>query len=503
MAENFQMLFMGFSVMLTFKNILACFVGCILGIIVGALPGIGSLAGVALLLPLTFSFNPVTGIALLSAIYYANMYGGAFSSILLNIPGDGPAIMTAMDGYPMAKKGRSGQALFTSTIASFIGGMIGMSILAMCGPALADIGLKFGPVEMTALMALAMGSIGWIMGGSPTKGIITTMFGFIIATMGVDALTGYPRFHFGSLYLMGGINFTPFAIGLFGFSQVLEMLEDRNRDVDQALVTKKLTIKECMLSPHDFKRLLMPAIRSGFLGTVIGILPGSGATASSFLCYAVQKLFKSEEKLGEGAIEGVAASEAANNAAVGGAFAPLLSLGIPGSASTAVMLGGLMVWGLRPGPMLFASSPEFAWSTIASLFLANVLTLIISLGVIPFLIKILSVPIRYMIPIVTVICFVGSYSVSYSMYHVLVMLLAGFIGYIFKKNDYPTAPILLAVVLATMFETNLRRSLVMSNGSPVIFFTHPISAVMLILLILMLLAPVIRKVTSRQKSVGE
>ncbi|GHV47106.1 hypothetical protein FACS1894204_10060 [Synergistales bacterium] len=493
MAENIQLLMNGFATILSFQNLFACICGSILGIVIGALPGIGSLAGVSLLLPLTFSFDPVTGITLLGSIYYANMFGGAFSSILLNIPGDGPAIMTALDGYPMAKKGKAGRALFASNLSSFIGGMIGMVILALVGPMLANVGLKFGPVEMSALMMVAMTSISWLTGESLKKGLVSTMIGFVVITIGMDAMTGFPRYNFGSYYLMGGVTFTPFAIGLFGFSQVLMMLEDRKKIERQEFVTQKLTLRESLLTKSDLRRLLPPAIRSGFLGTLIGVLPGSGATASAFLCYGVQKAFKNEEPLGTGAIEGIAASEAANNAAVAGAFAPTLSLGIPGSASTAVLLGGLMAWGLKPGPLLFSNSPDFAWSTIASLFVANIVTIFIAMGSIPFLIQILSVPIKYMIPSVTVVCFVGSYAVNYSMYGVLVMLCAGFIGYICNKNAYPTAPILLSVVLGPMLEMDLRKALVISNGSPMIFFTRPISCALMIVFIAILFFPLIKK----------
>ena len=496
---DFSALLAAFGTMFTPANLLTCFAGSFIGVIVGALPGIGSLAGVALLLPLTFKFNPIMGISLLSSIYYSDMYGGAFSAILLNIPGDGPAIMTALDGYPIARSGKPGKALMTATLSSFIGGLIGMAILAFSGPILAKFGIRFGPVEMTSLMIMALGSISWIMGEDPVKGLLTTMFGFIIATMGVDTLTGMQRFSFGSYHIMGGINFTPLCIGLFGFSQVLEMMEDRRRQKEraEAMVTKKLTYRDSLLTGHEVKRILPPAVRSGFLGTFIGVLPGSGATASSFLCYALQKAFKSEKKLGEGALEGVAASEAANNAASAGAFAPMLSLGIPGSASTAIMMGGLMAWGLKPGPLLFTNSPDFAWSTIASLLIANVLTLIIAFLIIPLLQNVLRVPIKYMIPFVTVICFIGAYSVTFSMYHVLIMIIAGLVGYFFKKNHYPLAPILLAVVLCSLFELNMRRAFTMSNNDISVFVNHPISLAFLIIFVLMMLINPIRSLIKR------
>ena len=490
--ENLQMLFMGFSVVLTLENVFVTMLGAILGLIVGAMPGIGSLAGVALLLPLTYKFNPTTAIIMLGSLYYANMYGGAFSAILLNIPGDSPAVMTALDGYPMAtKKNRPGQALFTANASSFIGGLIGMFILTFMGPLLADLGLKFGPAEMTSLLLVAMTSIGWLVGESPTKGIVLTMVGILLATMGMDTLTGSPRFDFGNMYLLGGIPFTPFVIGAVGFSQVLKLMEERNKKVE-ANLNQKLTIKGSMLTLHDFRRLLPPAIRSGFMGTFVGVLPGAGATTGAFLGYAMQKAFKSEEPLGSGAIEGIASCEAANNAAAAGSFAPLLALGIPGSGTGAVLLGGLMMWGLNPGPLLFSTNPDFAWGLIASLFLANILTLIIAVGIIPFLIKILTVPVRMLIPIITVVCVVGSYSTSNSMYGVIIMFLSGVFGYILNRNGYGAAPMLLAFVLAPLLESNMRKAFIISNGKIDIFFDKPISAFLLLVLLAIVLTPVIK-----------
>lgn len=490
--SNLQSLFMGFSVLFTMQNILVTLLGAVLGLIVGALPGIGSLAGVALLLPLTYKFNPTTAIIMLGALYYANMYGGAFSAILLNIPGDSPAIMTALDGYPMAtKKGRPGQALFTANLSSFVGGTIGILILTFIGPLLANFGLKFGPAEMAALLFVAMTSIGWLVGENPTKGLVLTMVGILMATMGMDTLTGSARYHFGNIYLLGGIPFTPFVIGAVGFSQVLMLMSDRNKEVESK-VEQKLTIKGSMLTKNDVKRLLPPAIRSGVMGTFVGVLPGAGATTGAFLGYAMQKAFKNEEPLGTGAIEGIAACEAANNAAAAGAFAPLLALGIPGSGTGAVLLGGLMMWGLNPGPLLFSTNPDFAWGLIASLYLANLLTLLIAVGIIPFLIQILTVPIRMLIPIITVVCVVGAYSTANSIYGVIVMGLSGLFGYILDRNGYGVAPMLLAFVLAPMLESNMRKAFIISGGKIGIFFGSPIAAVLMIIFITILCFPLIR-----------
>ena len=496
--SNFAMLFRGFSVVFTFQNIAVCLLGAILGLIVGAMPGIGSLAGVALLLPLTYKFNPTTAIILLGSLYYSNMYGGSFSAILLNIPGDSPAVMTMLDGYPMAKKKkRPGQALFTANLASFVGGTIGMIILTFLGPGLANVGLHFGPQDMTALLLVAMTSIGWLVGKNPTQGVILTMLGILLACIGMDPQTGAPRYNFGNMYLMGGIPFVPFVIGTVGFSQVLRLMSERNDKVDEdKMVKQKLTIRGSMLTGHDVKRLLPPAIRSGVLGTFVGVLPGAGATTGAFLGYAMNKAFKSEEPFGTGAIEGIASCEAANNAAAAGAFAPLLALGIPGSGTGAVLLGGLMMWGLNPGPLLFTNNPDFAWGLIASLFLANLLTLMISIGVIPFLIKILTVPVK-------VISMVGSYANTYSMYGVVVMIIAGLVSYICEKSGYSTAPMLLSFVLAPLLENNMRKAFITSQGSVGIFFTSPISCAFMVILFAIVLTPIIRGIIASSKKKKE
>ncbi|MGL5437629.1 MAG: tripartite tricarboxylate transporter permease [Lachnospiraceae bacterium] len=498
---NFQLLLNGFETALTFNNITAALMGAVLGLIVGAMPGIGSLAGVALLLPLTYKFNPTTAIIMLGALYYSNMYGGAFSAILLNIPGDSPAVVTALDGYPMAKKKkRPGQALFTANMASFIGGSIGICILTFMGPLLANIGLKFGPSEMTALLLIAMTSISWLVGENPVKGVVITILGILLASMGMDTLSGAPRYEFGSMYLLGGIPFTPFVIGTVGFSQVISLVNERikNGKETSEAINDKLTIRGSLLTKHDFKRLLPPALRSGLVGTFVGVLPGAGATTGSFLGYAVQKKMKSEEELGTGAIEGIASCEAANNAAAAGAFAPLLALGIPGSGTGAVLLGGLMMWGLNPGPLLFTNEPDFAWGLIASLFLSNILTLCIAILIIPFLLKILSVPVMYMIPIITVVCIVGSYSSSYSMYGVFVMLVSGIVSYFLVKNNYPTAPMLLSFVLAPLLESNMRKAFIISGGSLDIFFTRPITCVLMLVFLAFIITPVIKLIMKRK-----
>lgn len=502
--ETLQLLLGGFATALSFQNFFAAAAGAFLGIMVGAMPGIGSLAGVALLLPLTFKFNPITGMIMLAAVYYANMYGGSYSSILINIPGDTPAVMTGLDGHTLAKQGKPGTALFTSNIASFIGGTIGIIILTVIGPGLARFGLQFGPVEMAALLMVAMTSLGWLLGSNPVKGIVATLLGILMATIGFDIVVGTPRYDFGSIYLLGGVPFIPLVIGIFGFSQVIEMMEMRNKPPQ--FDTEKLTLKESILTKDEVKRILPPALRSSFLGTFIGVLPGAGATTGAFLAYMQEKrLGKNGHLLGTGRVEGVAAAEAGNNSAAAGAFAPLLSLGIPGSGTGAVLLGGLLMYGLNPGPFLFQNQPEFTWGLIASLYVANIITLIVALMIIPWLIKILKVPVSVMIPIITTICIMGSYSANNSLYGIVMMLLSGVLGFFLKKYGYPIAPLLLAFVLAPTLEKNFRQALQISDGSLLIFFQKPIAAVLVVFLLLTVVSPIIRGVIGKikTKSKGE
>ena len=356
---------------------------------------------------------------------------------------------------------------------------------------------------MTLVLLIAMTSISWLIGDNPTKGIVITMLGILAASIGMDTLSGVPRYNFDNIYLMGGITFTPFVIGCVGFAQVIKLINEREADEEKrssgTYHAVKLSIRGSMLTKHDFKRILPPVLRSSILGTFVGVLPGSGATTGSMVGYAMQKKFKSEEPMGTGAIEGIAASEAGNNSAAAGAFAPLLALGIPGSGTGAVLLGGLMMWGLNPGPLLFDTNPEFCWSLISSLYIANVFTLAVAVLVIPFLIKILSVPIKYMIPIITCVCIVGAYSTSLSMYGVIVMFVSGIVGYILDKNGFPTAPMLLAFVLAPMLEENMRKAFIASQGSLVVFTDSILKLVLLAIFLLLVLTPMVKAALCKVK----
>ncbi|MFA6773164.1 MAG: tripartite tricarboxylate transporter permease [Sphaerochaeta sp.] len=497
--NNWELLMQGFSVAFTFSNAMAAFIGALLGIVVGAMPGIGAAAGISMLLPMTFKMSPTAGIIMLAGIYYGNMYGGAYSATLLNIPGDTPAVVTALDGYQLTLKGKAGKSLATGNFASFIGGSIGIVFLTIFGPLLAEIGLKFGPAEVAALIFLALTSIGWLLGDDPVKGLVAACLGILLSTIGIDGASGNARYNFGSLNLIGGITFVPLVIGMFGFSQVLEMISDTKEIKVEGV--KKLSIRESMLSWAEFKEIFWPSVRSGVLGNFIGFLPGAGASTGSFLAYILEKrIGKKRHTLGTGEITGVAASESANNAAAVGSFAPLLSLGIPGSSTSAVLLGGLMMWGLRPGPLLFESNPDFVWGLISSMYFGNILCLVAGMAVLPFLVSFLKISKRVMIPIIMVICLVGSYAVGNSIFDMGIMVVAGVVAFYLKKQAFPSSPVLLAFVLAPRLEVSMRQALSISQGSLWVFFEKPISAVILICTFALLLFPVIQKLIAFSKA---
>ena len=497
--ENLQFLWQGFQVALTMPNLVSALVGAILGLIVGAVPGIGSLAGVALLLPLTFRMNPTTAIIALATLYYSNMYGGAFSAILLNIPGDSPAVMTALDGYPLARSGKAGLALSTSIVSSFIGGTLGIIILTISGPLLARWGLNFGPGELTLLIMFAMTSIGWLLGENPSTGLVATGMGLMFATVGVDMAMGLPRFDFGSVHLLSGVPFIPLVIGMFGFSQVIDMVVNKEKYVSVGV--HEVSFRDSMLKWTELKRILPVNLRQGVLGTIVGVMPGAGATAASFLSYIMEKrINKNRDNIGKGAIEGIAAAEASNNGAAMGAFAPLLTLGIPGGGTTAVLLGGLMMWGLRPGPLLFRENPDFVWGLISSMYIGNIICLIIAFASIPLMMKVVRVPASVMIPIISVVCVIGTYTVNNSLFDVYLMIVMGILSYFMGIAGIPAAPLLLTFVLTPMLEGYVRQAFDISRGSLSIFVGSNIARVLLALTILFCLSPIVVNIMQKRKA---
>lgn len=482
----------GFATAMSVDNLFAALAGGMMGMIIGVLPGIGSVMGVALLLPLTFKMNPTTAIIMLAALYYSTMYAGAFTAILINIPGDPPALMTTLDGYQLTLKGKAGKALAVSNWSSFVAGFIGVIILTFMGPVLADIGLAFGPAEMTAVIILALSVIAFLLGDEPIKGLLSTCLGILLATVGLDAAVGRPRFDFGIIELLNGIDFIPLVIGLLGVNEIIEMALQKGGY--QFKTTEKLTLRSNYLNLTEIKQIFRPTVIASVLGTFIGCIPGAGTNTASFLCYVLEKRTgKNKENMGKGALEGVAAPEAANNAAAAGAFAPLLALGIPSSGTVTVLLGGLMMWGITPGPLLFTEHPDLAWGLIASMYTGNVVCMIIAALSIPIMVQALKVPPVILTPIIIVICMVSAFAANNSLFDLWLMILFGIVGYFFNRYGYPVAPFLMAFILTPRLEMSARQAFDISNGNPMIFVQKPISLVLLTFTLLLFVTPIVMK----------
>ena len=446
---------MGFSVALTPFNLLMATCGVIVGILIGALPGIGPPSGVALLLPITFGMEPTSGIIMLAALYAGTMYGGTITSVLINTPGESASVVTCLDGYQMALQGRAGPALGIAAIGSFVAGTFGVVLLMLVSPALAKWSLAFGPPETFALMMLGLTTVTLLTGESALKGYISMVFGLMLAMVGFDIISGDARYAFGIPEMMDGMDFLPAAIGLFGLGEVLAGAE---MATGGAILQGRYGLRDVMPSARDWARSRWAIARGTVLGFLVGLLPGAGPTVASFLSYAVEKKVSSHpEEFGKGAIEGVAGPESANNSAATGAMVPMLTLGIPGSATTAIMLGGLMMWGLRPGPMLFEKNPEFVWGLIASQYIANVMLLILSTAFIPLFVRALRVPYTILMPLIIVFCVTGAYSLKNSVWDVGQMLVFGVLGYAMKKLGYSPAALVLALVLGPLAERALRK----------------------------------------------
>ncbi len=487
---DFSNLLLGFNVALSPENLVFAFVGCLLGTLIGVLPGIGPVTGVALLIPITYGLEPTTALITMAGVYYGAMYGGSTTSILLNVPGESASTVTCLDGYQMARNGRAGAALGMSALASFFAGTFAVIMVTLIAEPLADFAVTFGPPEYFALTFLGLTMVTSLAGKSMIKGMISAVFGLLVASVGIDTISGGSRFTYGNIYLLDGIGFIGVAVGLFAVAEVLCNLEAPETRVFQEL---KLGFRSLLPTREDWKHAFVPMTRGTLIGFLVGALPGAGATVSSFLAYATErKIGKRREKLGTGLIEGVAAPEAANNAATGGAIIHLLTLGIPGSGTTAVMMGALLIHGLRPGPLLFGTNPEFVWGLIASMYIGNVMLVILNLPMIRVWVQLLRIPYNLLVPIILVISAVGVYATDNDMTDVWIMVSFGVIGYLMRKLEFPPAPVVLGLVLGDLVEANLRRSLTMSHGSIDIFFTRPISAVLIIIALSSLFLPVLR-----------
>jgi putative tricarboxylic transport membrane protein len=485
--ESLGYLLDGFAVALTLENLLWVFIGVFIGTLVGVLPGLGTPGTIAILLPITINLNPATGLIMMAGIYYGSKYGGSTTSILLNVPGESSSVVTTLDGYQMAKQGRAGPALGMAAIASFIAGTIGVIGLTFLALPIARWALTFGPPEYFSLMLMGLVSIVFLAGTSVLKGMISAVLGLLLATVGADIISGHNRFIFGQFQLIDGIEFIALTVGVFALAEVFINVE---KPVGAVMFKVPKGLRALLPSKQDFKDSRFAMVQGSVLGFFIGTLPGAGATIASFMSYIVEKRFsKHPEKFGKGAIEGVAAPEAANNSETGGAMIPLLTLGIPGSGSTAVMLGILILYGLQPGPLLFTESPEIVWPIIASMYIGNVALLILNLPLVPMWASILRLPYYVIYPAILLISIVGVYSVHGSIFDVWVLLIFGVIGYVMRKLDIPAAPLVLAFVLGPLAERALRQSMVMSQNSLDIFVTRPLSLVLLIIAAVLLIAP--------------
>jgi putative tricarboxylic transport membrane protein len=481
---------LGFSIALSPFNLLMAAAGVTVGQLIGALPGIGPVSGVALLLPLTFGMPPTSGIIMLAGIYYGSQYGGTITSVLINTPGESASVVTCLDGYQMALKGRAGPALGIAAFGSFIAGTFGVVMLMLMSPTLARWALSFGPPETFALMLLGLTTVTGLTGENAIKGYISMVLGLMLAMVGFDIISGDPRYAFGVNELLDGFDFLPVAIGLFGMGEVLVGAEQA---LDLKVLQGRYGIRDVLPTAADWARSRWAIARGTMLGFFVGILPGAGSTIASFFSYAVERKYsKHPEEFGHGAIEGVAGPESANNAASAGAMVPLLTLGIPGSGTTAILLGGLMMWGLRPGPLLFEKNPDFVWGLIASMYIGNVILVILNIAFIPVFVRALRIPYSVLMSLIIVFCITGAFAANNRVWDVGVMLAFGVLGYFMRKLDYSAAALTLALVLGPLAERALRQSLIISDAGVLIFFQRPIAAVLTSLAILAVLVPTAR-----------
>ncbi|MDI6824196.1 MAG: tripartite tricarboxylate transporter permease [Bacillota bacterium] len=470
MLFSWDYLLQGFSLAISPLNVLYALVGCLVGTLIGVLPGIGPTSGIAILLPLTTILPPIPAIIMMAAIYYGAMYGGSTTAIVVNIPGEASSVPTAMDGYQLARQGRAGPALGISAISSFVAGTLSLVGLTFFAPALAGVALAFGPPEYFALMFMALSLVISLSGRALLKGLIATALGLLAAMVGLDPVTGSARLTFGSVTLMAGVNFISVIIGLFAIGEVLVNVE---RAVVRIYETK---VRDWLPTRDDVKRSWGAMLRSSVIGFFLGLLPGCSPAVTTFVAYDLEKrVSRHPERFGHGAIEGVAAAEGANNATCSGGFVPLFAFGLPSGPALAVLLGGLMMYGLQPGPMLFKENPQFVWAVIASMYIGNVILLILNLPLVGLWARIALIPFPILGPLILLFSVIGAYSVRYLVFDVWVALIFGVIGYLMRKLGFPLAPMVLASVLAQMLETSLKQSLVLSHGSPLIFFTRPIA----------------------------
>jgi len=493
--EEINALFGGFAVAMSPFNIMLMLIGIILGVIIGVLPGLGGANGIAILLPLTFTMPPTSAIIMLSCIYWGALFGGAITSILFNIPGEPWSVATTFDGYPMAQEGKAGEALTGAFTSSFIGAFFAIVMITFLAPLVAKFALQFGPPEFFAVYLLTFCSFVGMNKGSPFKVISAMMLGFALAAVGMDTVTGQLRMTFGSTELMRGFDFLIAVIGLFGIGEILQSMEE---GLSFSGKSAKIRAKVVFETWAKLPKYWATSLRSCLIGCWMGITPG-GATPASFMSYGVAKqMSKNKDKFGKGEMEGIVAPETAAHAAGTAALLPMLSLGIPGSPTAAVLLGGLLIWGLQPGPLLFVEKPDFVWGLIASMYLGNIAGLFVVLTCVPIFASILRIPFSIIAPVIIVVCAVGAFTVHNAMFDVWLMLGFGVLGYLFKKLDYPMAPMVLALVLGDRAEDSFRQAMLLSQGSLNIFFSNYLVGTITALAIILLLWPMLSKLVAKK-----
>jgi len=497
--EIFNLLLDGFAIALQPLNLGLIIIGCALGLVIGAMPGLGSVNGVAILLPITFLVPPTGAIIFLAALYYGAMYGGAVSSIMLGIPGASTAVATTFDGRPLALQGHADKALIAAATASFLGGTISIVLFTFFAPPLAHIALVFGAPEEFALMMLAFATFVGLGGDDIAKTIFSICIGLVFSAVGLDIMSGEPRLiFFGIPGFFHGINFLVLAIGIYGIGEMLWTIEETRTTGGAKMSEATVTFKRTMSALREVVSSWKAGLMGSCLGYFVGILPAAGATPAALMSYGIAKqISKEPDKFGKGALEGVVAPESANNAASTGSMLPMLTLGIPGSPTTAILLGGMVIWGLEPGPQLFVDQKEFVWGLIASLYAANLFALLINIAFIPVFIWVLKMPFTILAPIIFVLCLVGGYAPTQSLHDVWLMVGFGIVGYLLRKLDYPLAPAVLAIVLGPLAEPALRQSLLINDGSFTIFFTRPYSAPIMIVALILLFLPLIKPVMNK------
>ncbi|MFJ8235802.1 tripartite tricarboxylate transporter permease [Ureibacillus sp. NPDC094379] len=505
--DSLQWLIAGFETAFQWHNLAFAFFGVLIGTAVGVLPGIGPVSGVALLIPITTSITAslspteaaTSAIIMLAGVYYGAMYGGSTTSILLNTPGEAASVVTTLDGYQMAKKGRAGAALSIAAIGSFVAGIFALIGLIILAKPLSKLAINFGPAEYASLMVLGLCAVSGLSGKSMTKALLMTVLGLLVGTIGIDSVSGIARFTFNQPSLFEGIEFLTVAVGLFALGEVYKSIIEK--DYVHGKVAK---INSILPNKEEIKDSVPAIFRGSIIGFIIGVLPGAGASIASFFSYSAEKkVSKTPEKFGTGMIQGVAGPESANNAASGGAMIPLLTLGIPGSGTTAILMGALIMYNVQPGPLLFDKHPDVAWGLIASMFIGNVILLILNMPMIKVFAKVIETPPKYLLPLIIAISVFGVYAVRLTLFDLILLVICGVLGYVFTKFDYPVAPFVLALVLGTMLEYNMRRALTISDGSYSIFLKEPLSAVFLLAAALWIFVPIILKMRGKKVIVNE